>query len=824
MGMNRSRLGKYELRERLGPGAVGEIWKAFDTQQRRYVAIKIIQVNAQTSADFTQRFYREAEILAALRHPNIVPVQDYRVEQSGSEAYIIMDYVEGPSLADYLSETAHMGKIPPHIEIVRLLTPIADALDYAHQRNVIHGALKPAAILLGKVGATSPLPGEPKLTDFGFNHLQNPLALPLSDVPYIAPEIAQGFAGTNRSDLYSLGVILYEMCTGALPFHGDTPGDILLQHIHGTPTSPALINPHIPPALTAAIMRSLARDPAARYPTATALVTTVAKALNTSVPESISQSRPSLGTVNPPSPSGISGSLDTMNSPTYPSQLPQQSLSKAPSVPPVVASSNTPALPPSPVISSSTPFLPVTPTGSAPAMQTPEESYIPTAPITHPPLAVSASTPIPTTPQGPSVLPQAPGQIAPPPTPAAPPVQKRRPKWLYFAVAAVLLVVLAGSAFGAYLLNTRGTPPTPATVVGHAFFVSSGLLSSKNSNLGITDGLQINLQNLQDPQPGKRYYAWLLNDHQTDLPAIALGSLPLNHGRVTMTFNSPQHNNLLADYGRFLITEEDANPPPTNPSLDANTWSYYAVFSTTPNPADTVNHFNLIDHLRHLLSQDPKLKLVGLGGGLDIWLYRNTLKILEAAGSARDSQKGCTPDPNNPACAFVHRALVRILDYLDGSAYVQQDVQPGTQVLIDQTIARVALLEFDVEHQQPPGYLQHIGTHLRELASSPGTTPAQRTLAIRIGQAINNVQAWLEAVRTDAKKLVQMDNSQMSQPAALSTLNDMFTQANYAFVGQFDPNTSRVKEGVVQIHYNIQGLATFNVTPCTITNGKNTCS
>jgi len=91
MGMNRSRLGKYELSERLGPGAVGEIWKAFDTQQRRYVAIKIIQVNAQTSADFTQRFYREAEILAALRHPNIVPVQDYRVEQSGSEAYIIMD-------------------------------------------------------------------------------------------------------------------------------------------------------------------------------------------------------------------------------------------------------------------------------------------------------------------------------------------------------------------------------------------------------------------------------------------------------------------------------------------------------------------------------------------------------------------------------------------------------------------------------------------------------------------------------------------------------------------------------------------------------------
>ena len=817
MGMNQSRLGKYELQERLGSGAVGETWKAFDAQQRHYVAIRIIPVNAQTSADFTSRFYREAEILAALRHPNIVPIQDFRVSQSGNEGYIIMDYVEGPSLADYLTTTAHTGKIPPPAEIVRLLAPIADALDYAHQRNVIHGALKPAAILLGKVGATSPSPGEPKLTDFGFNHMQNPLALPLSDVPYISPEIAQGFAGTNRSDLYSLGVILYEICTGTLPFLGDTPGDILMQHIHGTPTSPALINPRISPALTAVIMRSLAKDPAARPPTATALVTTVANALDVSVPESISHSHPSPGTVNPPSLSGISGSPDTMNSPAYPSQLPQQPLSKAPAVPPVVAGSNTPALPPPPVISSSTPVLPVTPAGSAPVIQTPEERYVPTAPVTQPPLAVSAGTPIP----GPSVPPQAPGQTAPSPTPALP-VQKRRPGKLYIVLAAVLLVVLAGSALGAYLIYTRSTPSTQPTIVGHAFFVSSGLLSSQNSNQGITDELQINLQNLPDPQPGKRYYAWLLNDHQIDLPAVPLGPLPLNHGQVTMPYSDPQHNNLLADYGRFLITEEDANSTPTNPSLDTNTWRYSAVFSTTPNPEDTVNHFSLLDHLRHLLSQDPKLKLVGLGGGLDIWLFRNTEKILEQAGSARDSQKGCTPDPNNPACAFVDRALVRILDYLDGSTYVQADVPPDTRVLIDPTIARVALLEFDVENQQPPGYLKHIGTHLRELASSPGVTPAQHALAIRIGQATNNVQGWLEAVRADAVKLVHMNNSQLSQ--ASSILNDLFTQANHALVGQFDPNTGTVKEGVVQIHYSIQGLATFDVTPCAITNGKNTCS
>jgi len=137
--------------------------------------------------------------------------------------------------------------------------------------------------------------------------------------------------------------------------------------------------------------------------------------------------------------------------------------------------------------------------------------------------------------------------------------------------------------------------------------------------------------------------------------------------------------------------------------------------------------------------------------------------------------------------------------------------------------ANAGLLEFDVVHQQPPGYLKHIASHLQGITSSPGVTSAQRTLAIRITQTINNVQDWLETVHTDAVKLEKMDNSQLSQPAALSILNDMFTQANSAFVGQFDPNTNTVKEAVVQIHYNIQRLATFDVTPCTINNGKNTC-
>jgi hypothetical protein len=215
---------------------------------------------------------------------------------------------------------------------------------------------------------------------------------------------------------------------------------------------------------------------------------------------------------------------------------------------------------------------------------------------------------------------------------------------------------------------------------------------------------------------------------------------------------------------------------------------------------------------------------VGLGGGLDIWLFRNVTKIVEQAGSARDSQSQCTT-ANTATCDFVRRAVIRVLDYLDGSAYVQLegDVPPGTPVLIDQNVAKVALLEFDPVNQQPPGYLDHIGTHLRELSTSPGVTAAQRTLAIRIDAAINNVQGWLESVRTDARQLMQMNNSQLSQPAALSILNDMLTQAKNALVGQFDPNTNTVREGVAQIHDNDVGLATLDVSPCTVANGKNSC-
>ena len=809
--MNQRRLGKYELQERLGHDATNGTWKAFDTQQQRIVAIKIIEIRPGTSDEFLPRFNLEAQAAAALHHPNIVEILETFIAQGGNEAYIVTDYIEGPSLLEYFNATARTGNIVSPAETIRVLVPVAAALDYAHQHRVLHGAFKPTAVLFDKKRPVQGLPGEPVLTNFSMHQKRDPRVMSVEDAPYIAPEIAQGYPGTDRSDLYALGVILYELCTGALPFQGETTSDILMQHIHSTPTAPALINPHIRPALTAVIMRSLTKEPSARFSSAMALVTAVAKALNTSMPEDIISPNIARGIITPPSFSGISG-FDTMNSPTSISPLPQSFLASS-RIPPVVASSNTPILPPPPVAASVTPMFATTPTESTlNAQQTVQAERRETNPVASGPSSTS-STYVP---------------LVQPVTP----IRKKRGSRLFLALVVVLLLVLLSSVIATFLFFAQRQTvlsSQQSSIVGHAFFVSSGLIS-KDSNQGVTDKFQIDLQNIPDPQPGKKYYGWLMTgSNQTDVPAFALGPLPDNHGRVMMTYSGALHTNLLAMYSRFLVTEEDANQQPVSPSLDINTWHYYDAFSTAPNLTDP-KRYSLFDHLEHLLSQDPKLKAAGLAGGLDIWLFKNTTKILEAAGSARDQQKICIANPSTPCTDFILRQVARILDYLDGSAYVSneniplniQNTQNG-QLLIDSTTARVALLESEPT-QEPPGYLEHIANHLHSISQIAGATPEQHALALRITQAINNVQGWLNAVHADAAKLIHMNSAQLLQSDSLQLLNDLFIQANNAFVGQVDPNTDNVKEGVVQIHYSVQALATFNVAPCTIKNGKSSCA
>src|SRR6266851_9062027 len=293
MSTHPQHLGKYELLEQLGYGGMAEVRKALDTHLQRLVAIKLLHANLKEDPHFIVRFEREAQLIASLHHPNIVHLHDFQIassEEEGAVAYMVMEYIEGQTLADYIHATSGRGNFPSPTEIVQLFTSIGLAVDYAHQQGMLHRDLKPANILLDKQNMARNPMGEPILTDFGLARLLGSPSTSLTAVQlgtplYIAPEQVTGYAGNERSDIYSLGIILYEMTTGTLPFQGDSPTAVMSQHLNAPPPLPMLINPNIPPALEMVILRCLAKDPAARFPSAASLAAAIAEAMNIAVPD-----------------------------------------------------------------------------------------------------------------------------------------------------------------------------------------------------------------------------------------------------------------------------------------------------------------------------------------------------------------------------------------------------------------------------------------------------------------------------------------------------------------------------------------------------------
>jgi len=785
------RLGKYELHERLGRGGMAEVWKAFDTQLQRFVALKILHADLLNDPNFISRFEREAQVIASLHHPNIVQIYDFHIsrppESDNTIAYMVMDYVEGITLSEYIRNTARRGKFPSPTDIVQLFTPICIAIDYAHQKGMIHRDIKPANILLDKRNTKHNPMGEPILTDFGIAKLMGVTSGTLSGMwlgtpLYISPEQAQGHPGNELSDIYSLGVILYEICAGVQPFHGESVPAIMVQHINTMPTPPALINPNIPPALTHVILRCLAKDPGARFSNASIIAASVAEAFDIPIPAE-------LGLPIYPQ--------DAMSGPTYLS--PRLGYPVLPGT--IPTSPSMPMMGPGQLPQSaslSNPQLPVIPGGGQVA---------PTTPVFNTPTASSlANSPQNVQLMTPSKSPSSTTPTAVPPQSPPPPIWRRQ-RGLFLATIAVLIIVLLGAGLGSFYWLTHNRSAIIATnqIVGHAYFVSSGQIS-EHSNQGINDEVLIELQNIPNPAPGKGYYAWLLPDLATPLATqIALGQLTVMNGSIHYLYpGDAQHTNLIATTSRFLITEEDTNSPPGLPSPDKSTWRYYAQLPQTPESMDMM-HEGALQHIRHLLADAPELMSVNLPGGLDIWLFRNVQKVSEWAGSARDfwERKDSTGILNQ---------TIRILDYLDGSVYVHQDVPAGTPDLVNPRIAPLALLEFDQQKQNPPALLYLVGVHLSALVQAPGISQENHILAAQIDQDSNDVQARLQQVRQDAKQLVTMTPTQLLSQGTLAILDNMETAASSAYIGQIDPNTNTVMGGTVQIHYNIQHLATFDLS------------
>ena len=268
-------IGKYRIIERLGRGGMADVYKAYQPGLDRYVAIKVLHSFLAEEEDFVGRFEREATAVAKLRHPNIVQVIDFDHERD--LYYMVMEFIDGPTLKAELRERSRMGQPFDPKETARILTAIGNAVDYAHRRGMVHRDLKPANIMFTSEG-------QPVLTDFGIAKIvgatRYTVTGAVSGTPaYMSPEQGQGERGDERSDIYSLGVILYEMVTGRVPFDADTPFAIIMKHINDPLPLPRQVYPQLPESVERVILKTLSKNPNDRYQTAGEMAQALQQAL-----------------------------------------------------------------------------------------------------------------------------------------------------------------------------------------------------------------------------------------------------------------------------------------------------------------------------------------------------------------------------------------------------------------------------------------------------------------------------------------------------------------------------------------------------------------
>ena len=263
--MSKVLAGRYELLERIGEGGMSVVYKAKDKLLNRFVAIKILKPEFINDHKFIDSFRRESQAAASMSHPNIVNIYD--VGKEGNIHYIVMELVEGRALSDYIKDEGPMA----YTKVIAISKQIAAALAFAHKNHIIHRDVKPHNVMMTPNGTA-------KITDFGIAKAVNAATIVdntdgiIGSVHYFSPEQARGGYVDEKSDIYSLGIVMYEMLTGNVPFDGDNPVNIALMHINGEMTKPSQLVDGVPPALEHIILKCTDKYPVNRYASADELI------------------------------------------------------------------------------------------------------------------------------------------------------------------------------------------------------------------------------------------------------------------------------------------------------------------------------------------------------------------------------------------------------------------------------------------------------------------------------------------------------------------------------------------------------------------------
>jgi eukaryotic-like serine/threonine-protein kinase len=271
------KLGDYVIETLLGQGGMARVYRAVDPNLNRVVAIKVIDPGVAEDPEYTRRFKREAQAVAKLSHPNIVSI--YQFGLSGKVYFMAMAFIDGVDLDWLIADYARENRVMGYNDLLRIVGQVASALDYAHSQGVIHRDIKPGNIMVDNRGRSF-------LTDFG---LVRDLAIPtLGEIfgspKYISPEQAINSANAvPQSDLYSLGVVLYEIVTGRVPFNAGHPNDIALMHVQNDPPPPRRFNPDLPPAIEAVILKLLEKAPSNRYASGAEMFSALRQAVKSSI-------------------------------------------------------------------------------------------------------------------------------------------------------------------------------------------------------------------------------------------------------------------------------------------------------------------------------------------------------------------------------------------------------------------------------------------------------------------------------------------------------------------------------------------------------------